>query len=105
MSRFTLSCEKEKKGGDDHTCCCQIDWKELEDLVEEASDDPVVSRIKKLNLKVNQMTMVLSNPFEGDGSGLTSSSEEEEEQSSDKGPVAVEIDIGLSAQANARYGR
>jgi len=80
----------------------QIDWKELEDLVEEASDDPVVSRIKKLNLKVNQMTMVLSNPFEGDGSGLTSSSEEEEEQSSDKGPVAVEIDIGLSAQANAR---
>ena len=99
-----MNCEKEKKGGDDHTCCRQIDWKELEDLVEEASDDPVVSRIKKLNLKVNQMTMVLSNPFEGDGSGLTSSSEEEE-QSSDKGPVAVEIDIGLSAQANARYGR
>ena len=103
MSRFTFNCEK--KGGDDHTCCRQIDWKELEDLVEEASDDPVVSRIKKLNLKVNQMTMVLSNPFEGDGSGLTSSSEEEEEQSSNKGPVAVEIDIGLSAQANARYGR
>ena len=99
-----MNCEKEKKGGDDHICCRQIDWKELEDLVEEASDDPVVSRIKKLNLKVNQMTMVLSNPFEGDGSGLTSSSEEEE-QSSDKGPVAVEIDIGLSAQANARYGR
>ena len=44
----------------------QIDWKDIEDIVEEAGDngDPVLSRIRKLKLDINHFTMLLSNPYE-----------------------------------------
>ena len=44
----------------------QIDWKDIEDIVEEAGDngDPVLSRIRKLKLDINHFTMQLANPYE-----------------------------------------
>ena len=44
----------------------QIDWKDIEEIVEEASDngDPILSRIRKLKLDINHFTMLLSNPYE-----------------------------------------
>ena len=44
----------------------QIDWKDIEDIVEEAGDngDPVLSRIRKLKLDINHFTMLLANPYE-----------------------------------------
>ena len=65
----------------------QTDWKEIEELVEEATEsgDPLVSKIKKLKLNVNQMSLLLSDPYD-----------------SEADEVLVDLDIGMSAQANAR---
>ena len=45
----------------------QMDWKDIQEIVEEASEngDPILSRIRKLKLDINHFTMMLSNPFSG----------------------------------------
>ena len=66
----------------------QIDWTDIEEIVSEAGEngDPILSRIRKLKLDINHFTMMLSNPFE------------DEELAEHE----VELDIDLTAQANAR---
>lgn len=65
----------------------QYSWKEIEELIEEAkaNNDPIASRIAGLKLDRNILTMKLNDPYD---------------QSSDL--ISVDIDIGLSAFANAR---
>ncbi|KAK2536570.1 Nemf [Columba livia] len=101
----------------------QIDWTEIGAIVKEAQaqGDPVASAIKELKLQTNHITMLLRNPY-------VLSEEEEEEEEADvekeeteepKGkkkknknkqlkkpqknkPSLVDVDLGLSAYANAK---
>ena len=76
----------------------QIDWTDIEEIVAEAGEngDPILSRIRKLKLDINHFTMMLSNPFE--------EAEDYEDEEGGGEPVEheVELDIDLTAQANAR---
>ncbi|XP_061824217.2 ribosome quality control complex subunit NEMF isoform X1 [Nerophis lumbriciformis] len=97
----------------------QVDWTEIGVLVKEAqaAGDPVACAIKELKLKTNHITMLLKNPY------ITEEEQEEEaikEPNEDKGkknknkdkgqnkklqrnkPTLVDVDIGLSAYANAK---
>ncbi|KAJ0009154.1 hypothetical protein NQD34_016569 [Periophthalmus magnuspinnatus] len=92
----------------------QVDWTEIGAIVKEAQEagDPVACAIKELKLQTNHITMMLRNPY------ITEEDEEEEEEIvEEKGkkgknksqkklqknrPVLVDVDIGLSAYANAK---
>ncbi|XP_031703122.1 ribosome quality control complex subunit NEMF [Anarrhichthys ocellatus] len=97
----------------------QVDWTEIGIIVKEAQDagDPVACAIKDLKLQTNHITMLLKNPY------ISEEDQEEEEKkyvveekgkknkNKDKGqnkklqrnkPTLVDVDIGLSAYANAK---
>ena len=82
----------------------QLDWDEIKELITEAAEngDPVVSRIKNLKLDINQMTMLLTNPYsfldQQSNEDLSDSSEDDNSETS----LLVDLDIDLTAQANAR---
>ncbi|ELU02895.1 hypothetical protein CAPTEDRAFT_151175 [Capitella teleta] len=69
----------------------QLDWADINQLVKEAQaqGDPVASSISSLQLQSNHFTMMLRDCYEGD---------EEDMLPAQK----VQIDLGLSAYANAR---
>jgi len=80
----------------------QIDWKEIGELVKEATEngDPVASKIKALKLDSNHFSMQLTDPY-------SHLDDEESDDDQNKGSqqaseMVVDIDIDLSAQANAR---
>ncbi|XP_007565565.1 ribosome quality control complex subunit NEMF isoform X1 [Poecilia formosa] len=95
----------------------QVDWTEIGAIVKEAqaSGDPVACAIKELKLQTNHITMLLKNPYVSD-----EEQEEEEEKirveekgkkNKNKGqnrklqgnkPMLVDVDLGLSAYANAK---
>ncbi|XP_062863885.1 ribosome quality control complex subunit NEMF-like [Trichomycterus rosablanca] len=103
----------------------QVDWAEINLIVKEAQEagDPVACAIKELKLQTNHITMLLKNPYVG-----SEEAEEEEEmiedtkegskqpkgkknKNKDKGqkgkvqrnkPVLVDVDLSLSAYANAK---
>ena len=68
----------------------QISWEEIKALIKEAQlrDDVVACAIKGLKLEKNQFTMLLSDPFDDDETSKLSD--------------LVDIDLDLSAFANAR---
>uniref|UniRef100_UPI0037E6FC22 ribosome quality control complex subunit NEMF n=1 Tax=Semicossyphus pulcher TaxID=241346 RepID=UPI0037E6FC22 len=97
----------------------QVDWTEIGILVKEAqaAGDPVACAIKELKLQTNHITMLLKNPY------ISEEDQEEEEKkevveekgkknkNKDKGqnkklqrnkPMLVDVDLGLSAYANAK---
>uniref|UniRef100_A0A7N6FF31 Ribosome quality control complex subunit NEMF n=1 Tax=Anabas testudineus TaxID=64144 RepID=A0A7N6FF31_ANATE len=97
----------------------QVDWTEIGIIVKEAqaAGDPVACAIKELKLQTNHITMLLKNPY------ITEEDEEEEEgekknipeekgkKNKNKGqnkkpqrnkPMLVDVDLGLSAYANAK---
>ncbi|XP_034432358.1 nuclear export mediator factor NEMF-like [Hippoglossus hippoglossus] len=97
----------------------QVDWTEIGTIVKEAQDagDPVASAIKELKLQTNHITMLLKNPY------ISEEDQEEEvkkdvveekgkrNKNKDKGqgkklqrnkPMLVDVDLGLSAYANAK---
>jgi len=75
-----------------------MDWKEIEELVAEASDsgDPILSRVRNLRLDINHFSMLLSDPYQEENS------EDEEDDAAGAGgsnkPVLVDLDLDLSAQ-------
>ncbi|KAG9481151.1 hypothetical protein GDO78_010418, partial [Eleutherodactylus coqui] len=99
----------------------QIDWTEIGVIVKEAQaqGDPVALAIKELKLEINQITMLLKNPFT-----LSEEEDEVEEEKQEidepkgkkkKGknklqpkkaqknkPTLVDVDLSLSAYANAK---
>ncbi|XP_078591678.1 ribosome quality control complex subunit NEMF-like isoform X2 [Branchiostoma floridae x Branchiostoma japonicum] len=84
----------------------QIDWTEIWDIVKEAQaqGDPVASTIKSLKLDSNHITLVLRNPFSGyesDSEGDDDKAGVGREASSDR-PMKIDIDLALSAYANAK---
>ncbi|XP_034713378.1 nuclear export mediator factor NEMF-like [Etheostoma cragini] len=97
----------------------QVDWTEIGIIVKDAqaAGDPVACAIKELKLQTNHITMLLKNPY------VSEEDQEEEEKkdvlevkgkknkNKDKGqnkkvqrnkPMLVDVDLGLSAYANAK---
>uniref|UniRef100_A0A1A8KE20 Ribosome quality control complex subunit NEMF n=1 Tax=Nothobranchius kuhntae TaxID=321403 RepID=A0A1A8KE20_NOTKU len=97
----------------------QVDWTEIGTIVKEAqaAGDPVACVIKELKLQTNHITMLLTNPY------ISEEDHEEEEKkgsidekgkknkTKEKGqsrklqrnkPMLVDLDLGLSAYANAK---
>ncbi|KAF3701093.1 Nuclear export mediator factor Nemf Serologically defined colon cancer antigen 1 -like protein [Channa argus] len=95
----------------------QVDWTEIGTIVKEAqaAGDPVACAIKELKLQTNHITMLLKNPY------ISEDDQEEEEKNTvpqEKGkknknkgqnkmpqrnkPMLVDVDLGLSAYANAK---
>ncbi|XP_068212813.1 ribosome quality control complex subunit NEMF-like [Palaemon carinicauda] len=85
----------------------QIDWRQIEELLAEAQaqGDAVAQSIKQLKLKTNTIVLSLGDPFDRDEDDMFLDSDEEREEGCDSNkmrPMAVEIDLDLSAMANAR---
>ena len=77
-----------------------MDWEELAALVhaEKENGNPIASLIHSLNLNANRITLELRNYEDEDGEG----DEDEDGDENASGAVEfVEIDVGLSAYANA----
>lgn len=79
------------------TIAGQFSWDDIHEMVAEAkrSKDPVACAIKKLKLEINHITLMLSDPYADDYS-------DDENTENSKSSMAVDIDLGLSAYANAR---
>ncbi|ROT82833.1 Serologically defined colon cancer antigen 1-like protein [Penaeus vannamei] len=85
----------------------QIDWRQIGELLDEAKTrgDPVALSIKELKLEKNTIALSLSDPYDFDEDDLLLDSDEEREEgheSTKMRPMAVEIDLDISAMANAR---
>ncbi|KAK5857562.1 hypothetical protein PBY51_010800 [Eleginops maclovinus] len=97
----------------------QVDWTEIGIIVKEAqaAGDPVACAIKDLKLKTNHITMLLKNPYvseedqEEEGKKDAVEEKGKKNKNKDKGqnkklqgnkPMLVDVDLGLSAYANAK---
>eukprot|EP00090_Calanus_glacialis_P025473 TRINITY_DN3980_c0_g1_i1.p1 TRINITY_DN3980_c0_g1~~TRINITY_DN3980_c0_g1_i1.p1 ORF type:complete len:997 (-),score=375.72 TRINITY_DN3980_c0_g1_i1:115-3105(-) len=81
----------------------QIPWDQIKEIIKEATDngDPVASRIKQIKLEVNHIVMQLIDPFAHLNQDYEDDSDESE-KNSPPSELLVEIDLDLTAQANAR---
>ncbi|XP_050988498.1 ribosome quality control complex subunit NEMF [Labeo rohita] len=103
----------------------QVDWAEIGQIVKEAqaAGDPVACAIKELKLQSNHITMLLKNPYAGSEDGAaedtdaknategTEALKGKKGKNKEKGqkgkvdkdkPVLVDVDLNLSAYANAK---
>lgn len=95
----------------------QVDWTEIGIIVKEAqaAGDPVACAIKDLKLQTNHITMLLKNPFISEEDQGEEEKphviEEKGKKNKNKGqskkldknkPMLVDVDLGLSAYANAK---
>ncbi|XP_071551186.1 uncharacterized protein Clbn [Panulirus ornatus] len=85
----------------------QIDWRQIQELLAEAQarGDPVALAIRQLKLESNVITLLLSDPYDCDEDDLLLDSDEEREEGNDSTkmrPMTLDIDLELSAMANAR---
>ncbi|XP_045460688.1 nuclear export mediator factor NEMF homolog isoform X1 [Harmonia axyridis] len=81
----------------------QLPWDAINDLVKEAASqgDPIAQTIKELKLQTNHITLYLTDPY--DSEEASNESDEEAENNKIKS-MAVDVDLALSAFANAtRY--
>ncbi|XP_039446062.1 ribosome quality control complex subunit NEMF homolog [Culex pipiens pallens] len=83
----------------------QMAWSDIQDLVKaaQANNDPIASCIRQLKLEINHISLLLKDPY------AVLDEEEEEEEDSDREddeqklePMVVDVDLALSAFANAR---
>ncbi|KAI7904244.1 uncharacterized protein BX663DRAFT_431769 [Cokeromyces recurvatus] len=76
----------------------QMDWQDLNDLVKEEKrrQNPIAMIIDALKLETSQITLVLSDP------DINDDEEDSEDEKEEFQPVKVDVDIGLTAFANAR---
>jgi len=81
----------------------QIPWDQIKEIIKEATDngDPVASRIKQIKLEVNHIVMQLTDPYAHLNQDYEDDSDESEKTSTPS-ELLVEIDLDLTAQANAR---
>ncbi|XP_056248763.1 ribosome quality control complex subunit NEMF-like [Seriola aureovittata] len=97
----------------------QVDWTEIGIIVKDAqaAGDPVACAIKELKLQTNHITMLLKNPYISEEDHEEEEKEDKVEEkgkknkNKDKGqskklqrnkPMLVDVDLGLSAYANAK---
>ncbi|CAO0793809.1 unnamed protein product [Mucor circinelloides] len=77
----------------------QMDWQDLNDLVKEEKrrENPIAMIIDDLKLATNQLTLILTDPEDYEGS-----EDSDDEDSNEQKSYKVDVDIGLTAFANAR---
>merc|ERR1719189_1162212 len=83
----------------------QIPWDQIKEIIKEATEnrDPVASRIKQIKLETNHIVMQLEDPYAHLDDEYEDSDEEDGEEKQGKAKEhLVDIDLGLTAQANAR---
>ncbi|CAD7084188.1 unnamed protein product [Hermetia illucens] len=78
----------------------QMSWTDIHELVKaaQANADPVAKTIKQLKLEINHVTLFLQDPYRGYEEDEADENEDDEFLPS----MLVDIDLGLSAFANAR---
>lgn len=87
----------------------QMSWDAINDFVKSAqgTGDAVANSIKQLKLETNHVSVLLTDPYASLDSDSSSDSEESENEDKDTNKLhsmVVDIDLGLSAYANAtRY--
>ncbi|XP_075145246.1 nuclear export mediator factor NEMF homolog Clbn [Haematobia irritans] len=72
----------------------QMSWPDIHELVKaaQANGDPTAASIKQLKLEINHITLKLSDPYGSD----------DEDQENSLSTLLVDVDLALSAWANAR---
>ncbi|KPI92094.1 Nuclear export mediator factor NEMF-like [Papilio xuthus] len=77
----------------------QMSWDNIGLLIKTAQDnkDPIASVIKQLKLNTNHITLLLSDPYDDQ-----SDDDEDDDDKLDLKPMLVDIDLSLTAFANAR---
>ncbi|XP_052865217.1 ribosome quality control complex subunit NEMF homolog isoform X2 [Anopheles cruzii] len=84
----------------------QMSWTDIQDLVKaaQANGDPVASCIRQLKLEINHISLLLSDPYavldENDSENESDSEREDDEQKLEQ--MVVDVDLALTAFANAR---
>ena len=85
----------------------QIPWDQIKEIIKEATEkgDPVASKIKQLKFDVNHIVMLLTDPYahldqEYEEEQMEAVSEREETEHANE--LLIEIDLNITAQANAR---
>ncbi|KAJ8925872.1 hypothetical protein NQ315_009724 [Exocentrus adspersus] len=76
----------------------QVSWEDISDMVKDAAakGDPVAKHIKQLKLEINHISLYLTDPY---------AEPQDSDESSDENqlpPMVVDVDLALSAFANAR---
>ncbi|KAF9915988.1 hypothetical protein BX616_004907 [Lobosporangium transversale] len=87
-----------------------MDWKDLADLVDEEKKhgNPIALMIDSLKLESNNVCVILSDPYDEEYDGEQFEDEQDEQEAEDrhqpkaKSTVLVDLDINLTAFANAR---
>ncbi|XP_026478468.1 nuclear export mediator factor NEMF homolog isoform X1 [Ctenocephalides felis] len=81
----------------------QVPWPEIQSLLKtaQANNDPIASSIKQLKLESNHISMILLDPYT---EFMSDDSDVDAEENTNELPkkMIVDIDLGLSAYANAR---
>jgi len=82
----------------------QIPWDQIKEIIKEATEngDPVASRIKQIKLEVNHIVMQLSDPYAHLNEDYEDDTDDGSQKSVSPSELMVEIDLDLTAQANAR---
>lgn len=81
----------------------QMSWSDIQELVKaaQANNDPVASVIKQLKLEMNHIALSLADPYQSE---LPDEDEDDDREPDEQKlePMVVDIDLDLSAFANAR---
>ncbi|KAF7254942.1 hypothetical protein EG68_08639 [Paragonimus skrjabini miyazakii] len=91
-----------------HALSNQLDWRQLESMVEEARErgDPLAEHIVQLNLQFSQITIRLSDPFDHFSDAvedeMLTPSDDGEHHTAGKKSVDVVVELDLNALNNAR---
>lgn len=85
----------------------QMSWPDIHELLKAAqtNKDPVASTIKQLKLETNHISILLKDPYALYDEDGEESDEDDEDREDDEGklePMVVDIDLAISAFANAR---
>jgi predicted ribosome quality control (RQC) complex YloA/Tae2 family protein len=81
----------------------QMSWTDIQDLVKAAqvNNDPVAKCIKQLKLDINHISLYLTDPYESADNDLLEEGEELADDDDTLPPMVLDVDLGLSAYANA----
>ncbi|XP_039964722.1 nuclear export mediator factor NEMF homolog [Bactrocera tryoni] len=81
----------------------QMSWPDIEKVVKEAQadDDPIAGAITKLKLEINHISLRLSDPYKNE-EGDSDDADNNEDGADGLPTLVVDVDLALSAWANAR---
>lgn len=83
----------------------QMSWSDIQDLVKtaQANNDPIASCIKQLKLEINHISIMLKDPYAVFDEEVEDDEDDNREDDEEKlEPMVVDVDLALTAFANAR---